>query len=343
MSNELKPLHFDADYTMEEALAEAKRCLNCPKPLCRMGCPIENEIPRFIQAIARGNFGEANDILAERTNLPSICGRVCPRENQCEGNCIMNKAKKPPINIGKLERFAADFESINELRKPKKIKQDLGKVAVVGSGPAGLSVAGDVAKLGYEVTVFEGQSEPGGVLLFGIPEFRLSKAVVRREIARLEGLGVKFVCNTFIGQDKTLDDLFAEGYDSIFIGTGTHIPQDVRMENDEVPGVFQAMYLLTNVQLVENGELDENQIPVKKGDRVIIIGGGNVAMDAARTCVRLGCEAVTVAYRRSQEQMPALLSEYEEARAEGVQFQWFASPVGVEGTDKVEGLSLIHI
>lgn len=191
MSNELKPLHFDADYTMEEALAEAKRCLNCPKPLCRMGCPIENEIPRFIQAIARGNFGEANDILAERTNLPSICGRVCPRENQCEGNCIMNKAKKPPINIGKLERFAADFESINELRKPKKIKQDLGKVAVVGSGPAGLSVAGDVAKLGYEVTVFEGQSEPGGVLLFGIPEFRLSKAVVRREIARLEGLGVK--------------------------------------------------------------------------------------------------------------------------------------------------------
>ena len=337
MSNELKPLHFDADYTMEEALAEAKRCLNCPKPLCRMGCPIENEIPRFIQAIAHGNFGLANDILAERTNLPSICGRVCPRENQCEGNCIMNKAKKPPINIGKLERFAADFESINELRKPKKIKQDLGKVAVVGSGPAGLSVAGDIAKLGYEVTVFEGQSEPGGVLLFGIPEFRLSKSVVRREIARLEGLGVKFVCNTFIGQDKTLDELFAEGFDSIFIGTGTHIPQEVRMENDEVHGVFQAMYLLTNVQLVDNGELNEAQIPVKKGDRVIIIGGGNVAMDAARTCVRLGCESVTVAYRRSQEQMPALLSEYEEARAEGVQFQWFASPVGVEGKDKVEG------
>ena len=337
MSNELKPLHFDADYTMEEALAEAKRCLNCPKPLCRMGCPIENEIPRFIQAIAHGNFGLANDILAERTNLPAICGRVCPRENQCEGNCIMNKAKKPPINIGKLERFAADFESINELRKPKKIKQDLGKVAVVGSGPAGLSVAGDVAKLGYDVTVFEGQSEPGGVLLFGIPEFRLSKSVVRREIARLEGLGVKFVCNTFIGQDKSLDDLFAEGFDTIFIGTGTHIPQEVRMENDEVHGVFQAMYLLTNVQLVENGELEEKAIPVKKGDRVVIIGGGNVAMDAARTCVRLGCEAVTVAYRRSQEQMPALLSEYEEARAEGVQFQWFASPVGVEGTDKVEG------
>ena len=236
-----------------------------------------------------------------------------------------------------MERFAADFESINGLRKPKKIKQDLGKVAVVGSGPAGLSVAGDVAKLGYDVTVFEGQSEPGGVLLFGIPEFRLSKSVVRREIARLEGLGVKFVCNTFIGQDKSLDDLFAEGFDTIFIGTGTHIPQEVRMENDQITGVFQAMYLLTNVQLVENGELEEKAIPVKKGDRVVIIGGGNVAMDAARTCVRLGCESVTVAYRRSQEQMPALLSEYEEARAEGVQFQWFASPVGVEGKDKVEG------
>ena len=249
----------------------------------------------------------------------------------------MNKAKKPPINIGKLERFAADFESINELRKPKKIQQNLGNVAVVGSGPAGLSVAGDMAKLGYNVTVFEGQSEPGGVLLFGIPEFRLSKSVVRREIARLEGLGVKFVCNTFIGQDKTLDELFAEGFDSIFIGTGTHIPQEVRMENDEIHGVFQAMYLLTNVQLAENGDLDESLIPVKKGDRVIIIGGGNVAMDAARTCVRLGCKSVTVAYRRSQEQMPALLSEYEEARAEGVQFQWFASPVAVEGKDKVEG------
>lgn len=338
MADELKALTFDEDYTLEEALAEAKRCLNCPRPLCRMGCPIENEIPRFINAIARGNFGEANDILMERTNLPSICGRVCPRENQCEGNCIMNKAKKPPINIGKLERFAADFETIHQLRKPKFNKKDQGRIAVVGSGPAGLTVAGDMAKMGFGVTVFEGQSEPGGVLTFGIPEFRLSKEVVRREIARLEGLGVEFQCNTFIGQDKSIDELFAEGYDSVFIGTGTHVPQEVRMENDEVPGVFQAMFLLTNVQLVENKQMDASEIPVKVGDRVIIIGGGNVAMDAARTCVRLGAKSVTVVYRRGQEQMPALRSEYEEATAEGVQFQWFASPVGVEGADKVEGL-----
>ena len=344
MSNELKPLHFDADYTMEEALAEAKRCLNCPKPLCRMGCPIENEIPRFIQAIARGNFGEANDILAERTNLPSICGRVCPRENQCEGNCIMNKAKKPPINIGKLERFAADFESINELRKPKKIQQNLGNVAVVGSGPAGLSVAGDMAKLGYNVTVFEGQSEPGGVLLFGIPEFRLSKSVVRREIARLEGLGVKFVCNIFIGQDKTLDDLFAEGFDSIFIGTGTHIPQEVRMENDEVHGVFQAMYLLTNVQLVENGDLDESLIPVKKGDRVIIIGGGNVAIDVARDSKRCASDdtKVNMYCLESRETMPASVEEIEEAESEGIVVNpgWGPKEVLVDENGEVRGIVL---
>ena len=338
MSNELKPLTFDHDYTLEEALAEAKRCLNCPKPLCRMGCPIENEIPRFIQAIARGNFGEANDILAERTNLPAICGRVCPRENQCEGNCIMNKAKKPPINIGKLERFAADFESINELRKIKRPKQDQGRVAVIGSGPAGLTVAGDVSKLGYEATVFEAQSEPGGVLTFGTPGFRLSKEVVRREVARLEGLGVKFQCNTIIGQDKSIDDLFAEGFDTVFIGTGTHIAQEVRMENDQVKGVLQAMFLLTNVQLVEDNKMDVAAIPVVAGDRVVIIGGGNVAMDAARTCVRLGAKSVTVVYRRGQEQMPALLSEYEEAHAEGVQFQWFASPIAVEGEDHAIGL-----
>ncbi|MBP8617019.1 NAD(P)-dependent oxidoreductase [Veillonella sp.] len=338
MSNELKPLHFDQDYTMEEALLEAKRCLNCPKPLCQTGCPIDNQIPRFIHAIAQGNFGVANEILAERTNLPSICGRVCPRETQCEGNCIMNRMKKPPINIGKLERFAADFESINDLRKPKKIKQDNGRIAVIGSGPAGLSVAGDAAKLGYAVTVFEGQSEPGGILTFGIPDFRLSKSVVRREVARLEGLGVTFVCNTYIGVDKTIDDLFADGFDAVFIGTGTHIPQHVHMENDTIDGVFQAMHLLTNVQLVDNRELVKRDIPVDAGDRVVVIGAGNVAMDAARTCVRLGAKSVTVVYRRGQEQMPALKSEYEEALAEGVEFQFFASPVACIGEDKVTAL-----
>lgn len=331
---------FDKDYTMEEALVEAKRCLNCPKPLCRTGCPIENEIPRFIQAIAHGNFGQANEILAERTNLPSICGRVCAREKQCEGHCIYNKANKPPINIGKLERFAADFQTLNQLKTDqKKVKKDQGRIAIIGSGPAGLSVAGDMSKLGYEVTVFEGQEEPGGVLLFGIPEFRLNKAIVRREITRLEGLGVKFECNTYIGKDKTIDSLMNEdGYDAVFIGTGTHVPASPDLENDQIPGVVQAMALLTAVQLVENGTEVEERIPVKAGDDVVIIGAGNVAMDAARTALRLQANSVTVVYRRGQEQMPANPSEYEEAVEEGVKFQFLSSPVAVVGKDHVEGL-----
>ncbi len=334
---ELKELQFDQDYTMEEAMAEANRCLNCPKPLCRTGCPIANEIPRFIQAIAQGNFGQANDILAERTNLPAICGRVCAREKQCEGHCIMNKAKKPPINIGKLERFAADFESTHIKRKTRPIIQNNGKVAVIGSGPAGLSVAGDLAKLGCKVTVYEGQPEPGGILLFGIPEFRLSKTIVRREIKRLENLGVEFVCNTFIGPDKTIDALLNEdGFDAVFIGTGTHVPATVKLKNEELPGVLQAMFLLTTEQLRLNGQLDDFEVPVQPGDRVVIIGAGNVAIDAARTSIRCGAKSVTIAYRRTQAQMPANPSEYEEAVEEGIQFKWLASPVGVEGDGKVE-------
>lgn len=333
-----KYVEFDKDYTLEEALAEAKRCLNCAKPLCRTGCPIENEIPRFIHAIASGNFGEANDIIGERSNLPAICGRVCPREKQCEGHCILNRAKKP-INIGKLERFAADFESNYGLRKLKPIIKDQGKIAVIGSGPAGLTVAGDMAKLGYEVTIFEKQEEPGGILLYGIPAFRLGKDVVRREIDRLKKLGVKFECNTVIGPERSLDSLMAEGYDAIFIAIGTHVPIPLPMENDEKPGVLQAMALLTAVQLYKNGRLGEESIAVKPGDRVIVIGAGNVAMDAARTCVRLGAKSVSVAYRRGEANMSANPSEYEEAKEEGVTFNFFRAPVGVEGEgDEVTGL-----
>lgn len=333
----LKQMEIDKDYTLEEALAEAKRCLNCAKPLCRTGCPIENEIPRFIHAIARGNFGEANDIIAERSNLPAVCGRVCPREKQCEGHCILNRANKP-INIGKLERFAADFESEHGLRKQKMIIKDQGKIGIIGSGPAGLTVAGDMARLGYEVTIFERQEEPGGILLYGIPEFRLSKEVVRREINRLKGLGVVFECNTVIGPDKTIDSLFEEGYDAIFIATGTHVPMELPMPGDDKPGVLQAMALLTAVQLHQNGRVGEDAIPVSAGDRVVVIGAGNVAMDAARTCVRLGASKVTVAYRRGEENMSALKSEYEEAKAEDVEFKFYASPKEVVGDKVVEGL-----
>ena len=333
MSNELKPLHFDADYTMEEALAEAKRCLNCPKPLCRMGCPIENEIPRFIQAIARGNFGEANDILAERTNLPSICGRVCPRENQCEGNCIMNKAKKPPINIGKLERFAADFESINELRKPKKIKQDLGKVAVVGSGPAGLSVAGDVAKLGYEVTVFEGQSEPGGVLLFGIPEFRLPKEIVQKEIDGLRKSGVKIETNMVIGRVLSVDELFEMGFEAVFIGTGAGLPRFMNIQGEGLSGVYSANEFLTRINLMK-AYLHDYDTPINRPKSVAVIGGGNVAMDAARSAKRLGAEKVYIVYRRSEAEMPARLEEVHHAKEEGIIFQLLHNPVAIHGDEE---------
>ncbi|WP_251454699.1 NAD(P)-dependent oxidoreductase [Veillonella intestinalis] len=326
----------DRDYTLEEALAEAKRCLNCAKPLCRTGCPIENEIPRFIQAIARGNFGEANDIIGERSNLPAVCGRVCPREKQCEGHCILNRANKP-INIGKLERFAADFESLHGLRRMKPIIKDQGKIGIIGSGPAGLTVASDMAKLGYEVTIFEKQDEPGGILLYGIPAFRLSKEVVHREINRLKALGVTFECNTIIGPEKTIDSLFEDGYDAIFIATGTHVPMELPMRGDEKSGVLQAMALLTAVQLHQNGRVGDDAIPVNSGDRVVVIGAGNVAMDAARTCVRLGA-SVTVAYRRGEENMSANPLEYKEAKEEGVAFKFYASPASVEGEVVVEGL-----
>lgn len=336
MSEELlRTMEYDKDYTMEEAFLEAKRCLNCAKPLCRTGCPIENEIPRFIQAIARGNFGEANDILAERSSLPSVCGRVCPREKQCEGHCILARANKP-INIGKLERFASDFEINNNLRKEKPIRKDQGKIGIIGSGPAGLTVAGDMSRLGYEVTVFERQDEPGGILLFGIPEFRLKKDIVRREINRLAKLGVKFECNVTIGPERTIDSLFEEGYDAIFIATGTHVPMEIHMPGDDKAGILQAMALLTAVQLVQNGRAEEDQIPVVKGDRVVIIGAGNVAMDAARTCLRLGAESVTVTYRRDQEHMPANPSEYQEALEEGIQFEFLAAPKEVLGDKTVE-------
>ncbi len=323
-------LHVDRDYTLEEAMAEAQRCLNCPKPLCRTGCPIENEIPQFIAAMAKGNFGEADEIIRHRSNLPSICGRVCPREKQCEGACVLNRAGKP-IHIGQLERFAADFvATYKDVKKIRPIKKDQGKVAVIGSGPAGLAAAGDLAKAGYEVTVFEAQTEAGGVLVFGIPQFRLDKELVRRDIKALEREGVTFVTNTAIGPQKTIDSLFAEGYEAVFAGIGTSRPADITIPGLEKKGVLQAVAFLTLVQLSLNGAIEDGQLPVQEGDEVVVIGGGNVAIDAARTAVRRGAK-VTLAYRRGQEQMPALPSEYEEAIAEGVVPSFYSAPHEVVG------------
>jgi len=329
---------IDEGFTTKEAIAEAKRCLNCVSPLCRKGCPIENEIPKFIQELAKGDIGSASAVIAERSNLPAVCGRVCPHEKQCEASCVLDK-KDCGIKIGKLERFVADFDAEMEISTVKKKHPiNRGRVAVIGSGPAGLTVAGDLAKLGFEVTVFEAQAEPGGILMYGIPEFRLSKEVVRREIRSIERLGVVFRTDVLIGTDITLDELFQDGYDAIFTGTGTALPKELDLPGKELAGVVQAIYFLRIVMLANTGGVDRTEVPVNAGERVIVVGAGNVAMDAARTALRVGAAAVTVVYHRSESEISALKSEFEEAKQEGVTFKWLASPVRYIGTDRITGL-----
>ncbi len=328
---------IDEGFTTKEAIAEAKRCLNCPKPLCRMGCPIENEIPSFISALAKGNIGEASDIIARRSSLPAVCGRVCPHEKQCEGSCILNK-KDCGIKIGKLERFIADFDTEMDIARPKPISCVHGKVAVIGSGPAGLTVAGDLAKLGFEVVIFESQAEPGGVLLYGIPEFRLGKEVVRREIKRIEALGVQIKTDVLVGQDINVDHLFSDGFDAIFIGTGTALPKILDIPGKDLIGVIQATYLLRMVALIRSEKIDRKETPINTRDKVVVVGAGNVAMDAARTAIRLGASKVTVIYRRTEKDMTALPSEIEAAKAEGVEFKLLSSPTAILGTEQVIGL-----
>jgi len=328
---------IDEGFTTKEAIAEAKRCLNCPRPLCRGGCPIENEIPSFILALAKGNVGEASAIIARRSNLPAVCGRVCAHEKQCEGACILNK-KNCGIRIGKLERFIADFDAEMGIDRPKRVPLVQGKTAVIGSGPAGLTVAGDLAKLGFEVIIFESQQEAGGVLMYGIPEFRLGKEIVRREIKRIEDLGVVIKTNVLVGSDFTIDELFEKGFDAIFIGTGTVLPTVINIPGKELMGVMQATYLLRMVVLIRSEKIDKKEIPININDEVIVIGVGNVGMDAARTAVRLGASKVTVISRQTEKEVTALQSEFEAAKAEGVDFKWLANPIAIVGTDKVTGL-----
>ncbi len=320
-------------FTMREALAEAKRCLNCKKPMCKTGCPIENNIPEFIHQLSRGNFGEARSILAEKTNLPAVCGRVCPHEKQCQGHCVLNKANKP-IRIGKLEQFVADFDADMGLIREKIPPKTRGNVAVIGSGPAGLTVAGDLAMMGFNVTVYEGESEPGGVLLYGIPEFRLPKDVVRRETKRIAELGVQFINNTIIGQDITIDQLFAKGFDAIFIGTGTAVARELNIPGKELTGVIKSHYFLRMVALFNSNNIERKEVPVKEGDTVLVIGAGNVAMDASRTALRMGAKKVTVVYRSTPDTISAEKLEYDSAVADGVKFMWNATPVKYIGDDK---------
>jgi len=320
-------------FTTKQAIDEAKRCLHCKVPQCRKGCPIENDIPDFVNALSMGNMGMAMSIINEKSNLPAICGRVCPHEKQCQGHCVLGK-KGQPIQIGKLEQFIADFDSQMGLMREKVAQKTRGKIAVIGSGPAGLTVAGDLARKGFAVTIYEGQEEAGGVLMFGIPEYRLPKSVVRKEIEKIESLGVNFVLNCIVGQNNvTVDSLFAEGYDAIFIGTGTALPQTLEgVPGTELRGVSQATYLLHNVNSYNEGAIGRDMVPVNEGERVAVIGGGNVAMDAARTAIRLGAD-VSVLYRRNREDMPANESEYEEAVAEGIKFLWQTSTIEFLGDE----------
>ena len=337
--HEHKYEEYDATpFTMEEAIAEAKRCLNCKKPMCRTGCPIENYIPDFIHQLSRGNFGEARSILDQKTNLPAICGRVCPHEKQCQGHCVMAKAGKA-IKIGKLEQFVADFDADMGLIREKIPPKTRGNVAVIGSGPAGLTVAGDLAKMGFNVTVFEAESEAGGVLLYGIPEFRLPKEVVRRETKRIAELGVSFRCNSIVGENITIDGMFAEGFDAIFIGTGTAVSRELDIPGKDLSGVVQSHYFLRMVALYNSKSVERSEVPVSEGDSVLVIGAGNVAMDAARTALRMGAKHVTVAYRDVLESISAEKAEYDATVADGVKFMWKTTPkeyVGENG--KLRGL-----
>ena len=312
--------------TTVEAIQEARRCLNCARPMCRTGCPIENNIPAFIRALSEGNIGMAYEIISERSNLPAICGRVCPHERQCEAHCVLTK-KKCGLEIGSLEMFIADFAHKNDLKPAHPSSKLRGKVAVIGSGPAGLTVAGDLAKMDVDVTIFEAQSEPGGVLLFGIPEFRLQKDVVRREITELQHIGVEIKTNQLAGVDFTVDDLFAQGYDAIFMGTGTSLPRTLDIPGKELSGILTATYFLRMVVLANEGKLDASETLLHTGDNVIVVGAGNVAMDAARTAVRRGAKNVTIVYHKTDAEVSAFPSEYEAAVAEGVQFKFLSQPI----------------
>lgn len=328
-------------YSLPEAIREAQRCLHCKVPSCKKGCPINNDIPEWIAELAKGNFGNAMSIINERSNLPAVCGRVCGHERQCEGNCVLAK-KGQHINIGKLERFVADFDSEAELSHEAIPEKHRGKVAVIGSGPAGLTIAGDLSRQGFAVEIFEMEPEPGGVLMYGIPEYRLPKEVVRREIKKIENLGVIFHLGTTIGESFTVDDLFAKGFDAIFMGTGTGVPKRLDIPGINHPAVRQAIRFLRRVSLFESGLMSREEVIVGDGDTVFVIGCGNTAIDAARTALRMGSKEVNVIYHRTEDKINALRAEYEEAVKEGVNFFWKTNLKSIQAKDdkRIESVTL---
>lgn len=331
-------------FTMEEAQLEASRCLQCKNPKCVSACPVSIQIPRFIAQVLNGDVKEAARVIAEDSSLPAVCGRVCPQESQCEGDCILG-VKGQPVNIGKLERFVADWSRENGVVFTDKAPANGKKVAIVGSGPAGLACATDLAKKGYEVMVFEALHKPGGVLEYGIPEFRLPKErVVKNEIDNLKKLGVTIETNVVVGRTVTIDDLFEkEKFHAVFIGSGAGLPKFMGIPGENLNGVFSANEFLTRNNLMR--AYDTNyQTPIFTGRRVAVVGGGNVAMDAARTALRLGAE-VSIVYRRTEKELPARVEEVHHAKEEGITFHMLTNPVAVLGDEKgwVSGLRCIRM
>lgn len=315
-------------YNKEEAMNEAQRCINCKNAQCIKGCPVAINIPGFIEQVKQGDIEAAYQVISEASALPAVCGRVCPQESQCEGKCIRG-IKGEPVSIGKLERFVADWASGNNI-KPDGAKEKKGKkVAVIGSGPAGLTCAGDLAKMGYEVTIFEALHEPGGVLVYGIPEFRLPKAdVVRKEIENVKSLGVTIETNVVVGKSVTIDELLEEeGFSAVFIGSGAGLPKFMGIPGEQANGVFSANEYLTRSNLMKAFDSECNT-PIMHGKKVAVVGGGNVAMDAARTALRLGAETHIV-YRRSEEELPARVEEVHHAKEEGIIFDLLTNPVEI--------------
>ncbi len=333
-------------YNKEEAMLEASRCLNCKKPRCMDACPVGIKIPNFISEVLKGDFNKAYEVISEDSSLPAICGRVCPQETQCEGSCILG-VKGQPVSIGKLERFVADFHRENSKDEPaKKAPESNGiKVAVIGSGPSGLACASDLAKMGYSVTIFESLHKAGGVLTYGIPEFRLpKKRVVEKELQALFDLGVKIETNVFVGRTVTIDYLMEkEGFKAAFVGTGAGLPLFLNIEGENLNGVFSANEYLTRNNLMQAFD-EKSDTPIFHAKKVCVVGGGNVAMDAARTALRLGAD-VTIIYRRSEKELPARAEEVHHAKEEGVNFQLLTNPTKVIGDENgwVKGVECIRM
>ncbi len=321
-------------YDEVTAIDEAKRCLNCVNMPCSTGCPVKIHIPEFIKKIKEGDYEGAYQVIAKSSNLPAVCGRVCPQESQCEAKCVRG-IKGEPVGIGRLERFVADWHNMHSDAKEICEKPNGHKVAVVGSGPSGLTCAGDLAKKGYDVTIYEALHRAGGVLVYGIPEFRLPKTIVQKEVDKLKTMGVKIETNMVIGRTLTVDELFEMGYEAVFIGSGAGLPRFMGIPGESFNGVYSANEFLTRSNLMKAYE-DNPVTPIMKGGIVAVVGGGNVAMDAARTALRLGAEKVYIVYRRSEEELPARREEVEHAKEEGVEFMLLTNPVEIIGYRNLE-------